>query len=188
MTLAPTIRRPLAVALLAAIGSLAACAAPGRVDDATFVQQAFARMKTLEGRYEAQVAGLTATVPVTYETISAGHALLERIHAGEAMDMASVYYLEGEDLAMVHYCGIGNRPHLRLDRDRSTRDDLLFAWDGGATDIDPSKDPHIHQGRFKFLDADTVDAEWSFWKDGKLDHAAHFTLSRKAGSFTPRAK
>jgi hypothetical protein len=102
--------------------------------------------------------------------------------------MVTVYYLDGEGLALVHYCSIGNRPHMRLDAAHSTRDDLHFEWDGTATDVDPKKDAHIHRGRIHFVDADTIECEWDFWADGKESHKKEFTLSRASGGFTPLPK
>ena len=128
------------------------------------------------------------TIPVEYAVTAGGHALQEKLFAGTKEEMVTLYYLEGEGLALVKERSIGMRPHLRLDVQNSTRDDLHFEWDGSATDVDPKKDPHFHKGRIHFVDADTIECEWSFWADGKDSHTTEFTLSRAAGSFTPPPK
>jgi len=166
---------PLAAALLAA-----GCAAPdaGMASPGLDAGAAFARMKTLAGEYDATATGMEGTTRVSYEITSGGHALLERLNDGGDEEMASIYYLEGADLALVHYCSAGNRPHMRLDRAASTIDDLRFEWDGTATDIDPSKDGHIHRARFRFPREGAVETDWEFWQDGKPAHAMTFVLER----------
>jgi hypothetical protein len=194
-------------------------------------QTAFAKMKLLAGRWNAQVAAPPATadtsaapaapaasdaptapaaptasdapaVPTTpatpdikpdallveYAVTSGGHTVQEKLFAGSDHEMVTMYYLEGEGLALVHYCAMGNRPHMRLDVAHSTKDDFHFEWDATATDIDPKRDAHIHNGRVHFVDADTIECEWAFWADGKEAARHEFTLSRGNGGFTPLTK
>jgi hypothetical protein len=77
--------------------------------------QAFARMKTLAGSYDATSPDEPGPTKVSYEVTSGGHALLEKLAPGSEEAMTSMYYLEGKELVMVHYCALGNRPHLQLD-------------------------------------------------------------------------
>lgn len=147
----------------------------------------FARLKTLAGSYQVAIEGMPAPTEVSYETVSGGHALLERLNVGAPEEMVSIYFLEGTELAMVHYCGIGNRPHLRLDRTQSTSDRLVFTFDPTTTGIEAAHDAHIHGAVFKFVDADTIDVEWDFWDAGASQHKKVFPLRRRAGSFTPPA-
>jgi hypothetical protein len=186
-----------AFAPVAAMALLAAgCAAPGGELDRGGIDAgaAFARMKTLVGTYETPATEVATSpevgggVKVSYEVTSGGHTLMEKLDAGGEHEMVSLYFLEGFDLALVHYCAIGNRPHMRLDRAASTIDDLRFEWDGTATDIDPAQDPHIHTARFRFKDATHAESEWTFWKEGKADHTKTFALDRAtaaAGAAVP---
>lgn len=147
----------------------------------------FARLKTLAGSYQVAIEGMPAPTEVSYESVSGGHALLERLNVGAPEEMVSIYFLEGTELVMVHYCGIGNRPHLRLDRTQSTIDRLVFTYDSTTTGIEAHHDAHIHGAIFKFVDADTIDVEWDFWDAGTSQHKKVFPLRRRAGSFTPPA-
>jgi hypothetical protein len=187
-------------ALLAGIVLLTSCAEVETKPspDAADPQRAFARLKLLAGRWTVplaaapEVAAATpdakpATLNVEYAVTSGGHTLQEKLFAGTSEEMVSMYFLEGEGLALIHYCSMGNRPHMRLDVAHSTKDDLHFEWDGTATDVDPKVDAHIHRGRIHFVDADTIECEWFLWKDGKEAGRNGFTLSRAAG-YTPPAK
>ena len=153
---------------------------PSPRDDRLDAQRAFVRMKSLAGSYEATTPGIEGSSKVLYEVTSSGHAILEKLNEGGDHEMTSVYYLEGIDLAMVHYCAIGNRPHMRLDRANSTLDDLRFEFDANATDVDPAKDEHIHSARFVFKPDGSAESIWTFWKDGREDHAKTFALTRSA--------
>ena len=199
-------------AIVAAV-LLAGCSSVGdpktvsaRDAEDAFASAAFARLQTLAGKWKADVkadgkgeaptapaapaptpAAAPApaeTVPVEYLVKSGGHALQEKLFAGTDHEMVTMYYLEGTDLTLVHYCAMGNRPHMRLDKKSSTRDDLRFAWDGTATDIDPKKDTHIHEGRIHFLDGDNVECEWAMWVDGKEASRHQFTLRRTVGKYS----
>jgi len=153
-------------------------------DDHLDSAAAFARMKTLAGSYDATSPNAPGTTRISYEVTSGGHALLEKLAPEGEAAMTSVYHLEGKDLVMVHYCSVGNRPHLRLDRARSTLDDLRFEWDGTATDIDVRKGMHIHGGRIRFTASGDVETEWDFWKQGRSEGAHTFLLSRTAPAAT----
>jgi len=168
----------------AAIGgllALTACQATidgesGGIDAA----RAYARLTTMAGDYDVEFPGETTRSKVIWENVSGGHAVLEKLNVGTPYEMVSLYYLDGQDLALTHYCAAGNRPLLRLDRARSTRDELWFDYDAATTGIDPKTDGHIHAAHFQWLDADSVDVTWSFWEGGREQHAKLFQLRRTA--------
>jgi hypothetical protein len=141
--------------------------------------RAYARLTTMAGAYEVEFPGEPERSKVIWENVSGGHAVMEKLNVGTPHEMVSLYYLEGEELALTHYCAAGNRPLLRLDRARSTRDELFFVFDPATTGIDPRTDGHIHAARFQWLDADSVDVTWSFWAEGAEQHARRFQLRRK---------
>ncbi len=181
--------RSIRATALAALALLPACRATidGKTDGQVDALAAFARLKGLAGDYQVTIDGMPAPTTVSYESVSGGHALLERLNVGAPEEMVSLYFLEGRDLAMVHYCGIGNRPHLRLDRTQSTIDRMVFVYDPTTTGIEAAHDPHIHGAIFKFVDADTIDVEWEFFANGASQNKKVFPLRRSAGSYTPPA-
>ncbi len=157
------------------------------IDGATHgldTQAAFERLKTLEGTYHVEFPEMTERLDVVWDNVSAGNAIIETLCAGTPHEMVSLYYLEGEDLALTHYCGIGNRPMMRLDRARSTKDEWFFDYDAATTGIDPRADAHIHGATFRFLSPTEVDVEWSFWDQGAETEKKLFRLRREPGRFT----
>lgn len=154
-------------------GDKAAAALDGRV--------AFAQLKTLAGDWEGNVVGQQGEYAVQYRVTSGGNAVIESLFSGTPHEMVSVYFMNGEDLVLTHYCSAANQPRLRLDRQASSADELRFAFDGG-TNFDPAKDSHVHAGRIRLLNAGQLDAEWEFFQNGQREHSGRFLLKRKGSS------
>ena len=123
---------------------------------------AFAKLKSLVGSWKSKTSdehkeeskkehegGNPDDVSVTFKLTGAGSALVETQFPGMPHEMVSVYHLDGDELRMTHYCAAGNQPRVKLDRAKSTPDELIFVFDGG-TNLDPEKDMHIHGVRIKF--------------------------------------
>ena len=73
--------------------------------------------------------------------------------------MINMYHLDGEDLMLTHYCAGGNQPRMRLDREGSSADNLIFAFAGG-TNLDPSTDHYIHSANLQVRDDGALDSVW----------------------------
>jgi hypothetical protein len=139
---------------------------------------AFARLKKLEGEWK--VAGHDEhdkSSKIIYKVTAAGSSLMETEHPGSSHEMVTIYHLDGKNLLATHYCAAGNQPRLKLDLKGSKPDLYSFVFDGG-TNLDASKDMHIHGLRIKFLEDGKVEAEWDGFIDGKLSDTVKFVMSR----------
>src|SRR5206468_10874715 len=114
---------------------------------------------------------------ITYKVTAAGSTLMETFFPGSHHEMVSMYHLDGDDLVLTHYCAAGNQPRMKLDRQASTTDKYLFAFDGG-TSFDPAKDLHIHSGEIKFLEGGKIEATWDANVKGKKAMSSTFSMSR----------
>src|SRR5215470_11959827 len=72
---------------------------------------AFEKLKTLVGRWEAQTDKGPAVA--TYQLISGGTVLLERVEMGGDHDMITAYYVDRNRLLLTHYCAAGNQPRMQ---------------------------------------------------------------------------
>ena len=90
-------------------------------------------------------------------------------------EMVDMYSDEGGKLAMIHYCAMGNQPHMRLKGASSKSITLEM---GPSTGIDPAKDPHMHGLALEFPDANHLIERWTSYKDGKPGETVLFTLTR----------
>ena len=162
-----------AVGLLGCVLVAPASAGDPKVDSGA----AFEKLKGLAGTWTVEGMGDEPS-EITYEVTAGGSAVLETYFPGTSKEMLSVYHLDGDDLVMTHYCMIGNQPRMRLDRDASTLDDLHFAFDGG-TNLDPSKDMHMHEAEYIIKDADHLESRCTGWTDGKAAGCTPFEMTRK---------
>jgi hypothetical protein len=90
--------------------------------------------------------------------------------------MLNVYHLVDGQLVATHYCAMGNQPHFTLQA--ATADELVFGFAGG-TNFVPEKDPHIHDGRIKFVAADRIEEDWTAFAAGKQAGDHRFVMTRK---------
>ena len=112
-------RAALVLAAVVAVVAVALPAAAGSVDAGA----AFATLKSLEGHWTGTAAGHPGG-DVVYEVVSGGNTVMERMFPGSDNEMISMYYMEGDDLVMVHYCESGNQPKMKLISSRGRRADL----------------------------------------------------------------
>lgn len=175
--------RPLRFASIAMLLALACVPASALGDEPEGAEQAegidapaaFERLKSLVGSWE-QRDGDNVFV-ITYRLTANGSAVVETYGPGTEYEMLSVYHLDGDQLRMTHYCAAGNQPRVILDRDASSPDTLVFAFDGGSN-LDPEKDMHMHEGRLLLHDADHYTGEWTGYLDGKPSGTHAFEMTR----------
>lgn len=117
------------------------------------------------------------TIVAFYRLTAAGSAVVETLFPGTDDEMLTVYHKDGKDLVMVHYCSMGNQPHMKARRD-TPAGTLAFVCDGKGTNMASEKDLHMHQGTITIISDDRMKAEWVAHKDGKADHTATFDLVR----------
>jgi hypothetical protein len=102
---------------------------------------------------------------------------MEDMFPGTDHNMITMYYVEGDDLVLVHYCAIGNQPRMKAERTADPRKlDFKFA---GGSNVDPDKDIHMHELTLTFVDTDHITAEWRKSEEGKVGPGATFKLERR---------
>lgn len=152
---------------------------------------AFAKLKTLVGEWKAKSSeeqkekikkehgdDHPTEANVNFKLTGAGSALIETQFPGMPHEMVSVYHLDGNELRMTHYCAAGNQPRVKLDRAKSTPDELIFEFDGG-TNLNPEKDMHIHGVKIKFDKDGVVNSAWEDYVNGKKAGTTTFIMTRK---------
>ena len=127
-------------------------AAPA-VFDAT---SAFDVLKGLEGKWSIQSGDKTLPFQMTYAIGSKGSIVSEQF--GREL---SVFYRDGQDLAMIHFCNAGNQPRLRLKKESSSPALLDFE----TIEISNLSAPgaaHVQRITYKIVDNQKIDLgiEW----------------------------
>jgi hypothetical protein len=124
------------------------------------------KMKKLVGTWvEADKDGQPTDKVVSVIKVTAGgSAVHETLFPGEPMEMVSVYTADGPDLAMTHYCMLGNQPRMKASA-KSPANKLVFEFAGGGN-LDPKKDKHMHAATLTIVDADHLEIEGEGWDNG----------------------
>jgi hypothetical protein len=151
----------IAVALLAGLaGSRQAVAAPGSAE-------AFVQLKSLVGHWEEQKASeYKSTLDI--ELTAGGTTLLEKfrmVEQGKPVEMITMYYLDGGQIKLTHYCMAGNQPTMRGSYAPETKT-LTFDFEN-ATNLKSANDGHMHHAVYKFIDSDHFQTTWTFQKNQK---------------------
>jgi hypothetical protein len=150
-------------------------------------QKSFDQMKTLAGEWQGRVtvpevpeiAGGTV-MDVSLRVTSRGHTLVHEMQeAGTPLDPTkydhpvTMFYVDGDQLMLVHYCDAGNRPRMigKMSPDGKT---VNFEF----ADISGSTEYHMHHGVFAIIDANHHTEDWTFMMKDKPVHA-HFDLQRR---------
>lgn len=128
---------------------------------------AFEQLKALTGHWEAQpTRDDHATLDL--ELTANGTALIERAHMvdqGKSVEMITLYYLDGDQLKLTHYCMAGNQPTMVGTYNPSTKT-VMF----DLTTITNLKSPdagYMHHAIYTFIDNDHFKTQWTFRKDQK---------------------
>jgi hypothetical protein len=129
--------------------------------------EAFNRLKSLVGHWETEK---TNTVPATIdiEMTSGGTAILEKFHMvedGKPVEMTTLYYLDGDQVKLTHYCMTGNQPTMKGSYD-STSNTLTFDLIN-ITNLKSADDGHMHHAVYTFVDSDHFKTTWTFAKQQK---------------------
>ena len=141
--------------------------------------EAFDRLKAMVGHWEAQKpGGEKATLDI--ELTAGGSALLERSAEtidGKPVQMTTVYYLDGGQVQLTHYCMAGNQPTMRGTYAPETKT-LTFDF-VGATNLKSPDDGHMHHAVYVFLDNDHIKQTWTFRKNQKDTFSEEAVYIRK---------
>ncbi|HET7205687.1 MAG TPA: hypothetical protein VFI95_03815 [Terriglobales bacterium] len=152
-------------------------------------QKSFDTMKTLAGEWEGPVT-LEPPQPemsdgkplhVSLRVTSRGHALVHEMQeAGTQLDAkrydhpVTMFYLDGDQLNLVHYCDAGNRPHMiaRTSADGKTVEFDFHDLSGG------NQYGHMYHALFTVVDANHHTEDWTYMMPGDKPVRAHFDLAR----------
>lgn len=134
--------------------------------------RAFDRLKTLVGDWETTNPD-GERVTVSYELVSGGRAVLERVIGREhgMSGMISIFHLDGDRLGVSHFCTAGNQPRFRAAQ--FAGDTVRFAL--VPESLGKTSEGHIHEIEFRFGDGSNLETSWSWFENGHLGH----TLVRK---------
>jgi len=129
--------------------------------------EAFEKLKSLVGHWqEEKPSEHKATLDI--ELTSGGSALMEKFHMvddGKPVEMITLYYLDGDQIKLTHYCEAKNQPTMAGTYDPATKT-IKFDF-VSATNLKSPNDGHMHHAVYTFIDSDHFKTTWTFRKDQK---------------------
>ncbi len=138
----------------------------------------FDQIKTLVGAWEGTTTDMgkdPTEAKAEYKITSAGSAVVEVLFPGTKHQMHSVYFNQKGKLTMLHYCALGNRPVLELEKADATGIQLNFS---PRSDIDVQKEPHMHALKIFMPDSNTLVHEWTYYEKGQPAGTTLINLKR----------
>ncbi len=165
---------------------LLAVASPGRAAGVE-AEGVFEQLKSLAGTWHGEPEGEGAEAAAEAEQVgevvhefrvsAAGTVVMETMGPGTEHEMINMYHVDGNDLLVTHYCAGGNQPLMRLNRESSTSETLVFDFAGG-TNLDPAVDAHIHSAKITLLDDGNIVSRWVSHAGGEQAGVMTFHLAR----------
>src|SRR5258705_13866740 len=127
--------------------------------------EAFEKLKSLVGHWETDKTNMNKAT-LDLELTSGGTAVLEKFHmveGGKPVEMTTLYYLDGDQVKLTHYCMAGNQPTMKGSYAPETKT-LTFVFEN-ATNLKSANDGHMHHAVYKFIDNDHFQTAWTFQKN-----------------------
>lgn len=160
---------------LAALVLLFSCAvAPAKDSPAS---AGFEKLKSLAGDWVGQDAeGHPAKT--SFRLAAANTAVMETLAASDMEEMVTIYSMDGDGIALIHFCPTNNQPHMRAVPASGKITELSFEFQG-AGNLPSIAVGHEHKLVMRFDGSDRLTETWTWRKNGKdTDFVYHFTRKK----------
>lgn len=113
---------------------------------------------------------------IAYTLSSGGTTLTEILTPSDSPPMTTMYYSDGDQLMLTHYCSLDNQPRMRAASVKNGDKTITFSF-MDATNLKNPTDVHMHQLSIEVKDHDHFTQTWTLSKAGK-DVPKVFTFER----------
>jgi hypothetical protein len=139
------------------MAAVTACWAAGR--PAPSADGAFRQLRSLSVDWEGKDQGGTA-VHTSFRVVADGTTVLETLKHGDMEEMLSLYSVDGDSIALQHYCPTNNQPRIRATPAAGKVKQLVFEFQG-AGNLPDSDIGHQHKLAIEFADATHITERWT---------------------------
>jgi hypothetical protein len=151
-------------------------AAASNVLAAALSASAFKRLQTLAGDWEG-TDEKRQPVKTNFKSIVSDTAVMETLSPSGMEEMVTVYSLDGDGIALVHFCPTNNQPRMRAVPITDEVKELAFDFHGAGNLPSPNTG-HQHHLVIRFEDENHFTETWTWRQDG-MDMPMIFHLTRK---------
>ena len=135
----------------------------------------FKKIKSLAGNWQGKNPE-GKPVLVTYEVVSNGSVVMERMETENEPAMITMFHLDGGRLMMTHYCSAMNQPRMQATEQGDNDNSIQFSL-FDITNLNNPADGHMQKLKITFKDEDHIITQWTFVEDGK-EKSTPFELKR----------
>jgi hypothetical protein len=137
---------------------------------------AFQKLLSLSGAWEGKDEhGMV--VKTTFKAMARNTAVMETLAMSDMDEMVSLYSVDQDRIALIHYCPTNNQPRMQATPDSDDVKELTFEFQGAANLKTPSAG-HQHHLVIRFEDANHITETWT-WRQNDKDTIMVFHLTRK---------
>jgi hypothetical protein len=145
---------------------------------------AFARMKKLEGEWQAK-STKGWTEKIVYDVIAGGSVLMERSFGAHPNEwMTTMIHMDGDRLLLTHYCVAKNQPRLVATAVSEDQSRLTFEFLDG-TNLKSRDQGHMDKVVIKLQGQDRFRSQWTWYQDGKEGWMEEIEHRRVSNSSAP---
>jgi hypothetical protein len=112
-----------------------------------------------------------------FKPIVSNTAMMETLSPTGMEEMVTMYSLDGDGIALVHFCPTNNQPRMRATPAADEVKQLAFDFQG-ASNLPSPNTGHQHHLTIKFEDDNHITETW-IWRQGGMDMPMVFHLTRK---------
>ena len=161
---------------LATLALVLACATP-LLRAGTYSEAAFKKLQALAGDWEGKDAhGMP--VKTSFQILASRTAVMETLSPSGMETMVTLYSLDQDGVALVHYCPTNNQPRMRVVPQSADPQELSFDFQG-AGNLKSPEAGHQHHLVLRFDDENHITETWTWREEGK-DTPMVFHFTRKA--------
>jgi len=137
---------------------------------------AFKKLQSLAGDWEGKDEhGMD--VKTNFKVVATNTAVMETLSPSGMDEMVSLYSVDQEAIALVHYCPTNNQPRMKATPDSDDIKELVFEFQGAGNLKSPAAG-HQHHLVIRFEDASHITETWT-WRANNKDTLMVFHLARK---------
>jgi hypothetical protein len=138
---------------------------------------AFKKLQSLAGNWVGKDAH-SMPAKTSFKVFVSGTAVMETLSPAGMEEMVTLYSIDGDGIALVHYCPTNNQPRMRVVPDSDDIKELSFDFEGAGNLKSPSMG-HQHHLVIRFNDADHITETWTWRQDDKdIPMLFHFTRKK----------
>jgi hypothetical protein len=116
-------------------------------------------------------------VHTSFRVVAGNTTVLETLRHADMEEMLTLYSVDGDSIALQHYCPTNNQPRMRATPAAGKVKQLVFEFQG-AGNLPDSATGHQHKLIIEFEDATHITERWTWRAKGK-DALMVFHLARK---------